>query len=384
MRPDLKRILTILNSVFFFGALAALSLVTLFSPKSRFSELENRYLAEAPELTSRSWFSGEYSENLGKYSQEHFALRSRWISLRTSLEQLAGHEEINGIYFADGRLFEAMKPVDYDRVDRSVGAINAFGEELGGKLSVMIVPTSAQIYADRLPDYSPEQVQRRMINYVYSALGDSVQTIDVYDALYYAREDYIYYRTDHHWTTYGAYVAYSSCIRKLGYSPVTLDRIDVEHASHSFLGSYYSKVITDDVEPDTVDFYTSGGAEIRSVKTTDAGGQTVERRSMYFRENLEKKDKYLSFLGENVPLVEIESDAGGGSILIIKDSYANCFAPFLTKHFSKVAVVDLRYMMRLSDYVDVSEYDRVLILYNASTFAEDSNIAKLAAESSAK
>ena len=379
MKADIKKILPILNIAGFFCVLAALSAATLFSQKQRFSELENRYLAEYPALTASSWFSGDYSDSLGVYSQEHFALRSRWISLRTSLERLVGHEQVNGIYFSDGRLFEVVPPVDYDRVDRSVEAINSFGDMLGGKLSVMIVPTSAQIYADRLPDYSPEQTQRRMINYVYSALGDSVQTIDVYDALYYAREDYIYYRTDHHWTTYGAYVAYSTCIRRLGYSPVTFDRINVEHASHSFLGSFYSKVITDDIEPDTIDFYTSGGAGVTSVKVTDPSGTTTEHRSVYFREHLEEKDKYLSFLGENVPLIEIESDAGGGSILVIKDSYANCFVPFLTKHFSNVTVVDLRYMMRLSDYVDASEFDRILILYNASTFAEDANIAKLSA-----
>ncbi len=378
MKTDLKKLLAIINSALFFGVLGLMALITLFTPKQDFSELENRYLAAAPELSSRSWFSGDYSSRLGEYVRERFVLRSRWISLRTSLERLAGHSEVNGVFFSDGRFFEAGDPIDYEQIDRSVEAINSFGIK-NGRLNVMIVPTSAQIYADRLPSYAPEQGQRRMINYVYSALDPSIQSVDVYDPLYYARDDYIYYRTDHHWTTRGAYIAYSAYVRSFGYSPVSLDRIDVEHASHSFLGSYYSKVISDEAEPDTVDIYTSGGAEVTSVRITGADGTVSEHDGLYFRENLEKKDKYLTFLGENVPLIEIESDAGGGSILVIKDSYANCFVPFLTKHFSKVAVVDLRYMMKLSDFVDPGEFDRVLLLYNASTFASDANIVKLKA-----
>ena len=314
---------------------------------------------------------------LAEYSREHFALRTRWISLRTRLERIAGHDEVNGVYISDGRYFEVAEDIDYDAVDRTVEALNSFSDKCGGKLSVMLVPTSAQIYADRLPSYSKDQEQRKMINYVYENLDEDIGKINVFDSLMRERDGYIYYRTDHHWTTYGAYVAYTVCMNRFGYDPVTLDKINVEHASHSFYGSYYSKVLSEEAEPDTVDFYTSGGAEVKSVKITRADGTTEERDSVIFREYLEKKDKYLCFLGENVPLIEITSDAGGGSILIIKDSYANCFVPFLTKHFSKVTVVDLRYMMDLSDYCDPAEADRILLLYNASTFAGDRNIVKL-------
>lgn len=377
MNKNRGRISDILNIAVFFAFLIILCLATIFAKKENFSELENRYLADTPAFSVKSWFSGDYSDGLSEYSREQFTLRTRWIAMRTKIERFLGKSAINGVYFANGRLCEIAEKPDYDRIDRSIAAINSFGEELGGRLSVMIVPTSAQIYADSLPSYSPEQEQRKLINYVNTALVEGIQPIDVYDSLMRAREDYIYYRTDHHWTAYGAYVAYCECVRRLGYSPVTLDNITVEHASRDFLGSYYSKVLTDEVEPDTIDFYTSGGAQVTGVRVTKANGEVVERDSVYFRENLEKKDKYQSFLGENVPLVEIESSAGGGSILIIKDSYANSFVPFLSKHFSKVTAVDLRYMMRLEDYVDPTEYDRILILYNASTFSEDTNLVKL-------
>lgn len=368
------------NIILFFLLTGVLCLATLLTPKSDYSEAENRALADAPRLTLSSWFSSDFSDGLSEYLREHFSLRNGWISLRTNLERLCGHDEVNGVYFSNDALYEVQPPVDYSLVDRSIEAINSFGKTLDGRLSVMIVPTAAQIYADRMPPYSPTQEQRRMINYVYSALDDGIGKTDVYDALFKAREDYIYYRTDHHWTASGAYIAYCEYVRRFGYTPVSLDKINIEHASHSFLGSLHSKVLTDEIEPDTVDFYTSGGAGVSSVRKTDPYGNVTEYDSVFMREYLESKDKYLCYLGENVPLVEITSDSGGGSLLVIKDSYANCLAPLLTKHFSKVTLVDLRYMMKLRDYADPEEYDSVLILYNASTFAQDGNIVKLAVE----
>lgn len=370
----------ICNVIFFFLLVGVLCAFTLFSPKKDFSEEENRSLADYPEISARSWFSGDYSGGVSDWFRERFFLRTSWISLKTKLARLSGHDEVDGVYFSDGALFEVQPPVDYEAVDKSVAAINSFGKSLEGRLGVMLVPTAAQIYADRMPSYSPTQEQRRMINYVYSALDEGIGRIDVYDALYKAREDYIYYRTDHHWTASGAYIAYCEYVRRLGYNPVGLDKMNIEHASHTFLGSLHSKVLTDEIEPDTVDFYTSDGAAVTKVRKTAPDGSVTEYNGVFMREYLAAKDKYLSFLGPNVPLVEIESDSGGGSLLIIKDSYANCMAPLLAKHFSEIALVDLRYMMNLEDYVDPAKYDSVLILYNAATFAEDANLRRLSVD----
>lgn len=377
MKPE--KLLGVLTSICFFGALVFFAAALIAMPKSDFSEEENRYLKDMPKISARAWFSGDFSHDLGEYLCEHFPLRSRWISLRTALERLLGHDMINGVYFSDGSFYEAPEEYDYENLTKSINAINEFGENSGGKMSVMLVPTAVQIYSDRLPEYAPDPGERRMINYVYERMSESVRTVDVYDALYQAREDYIYYRTDHHWTTRGAYIGYTALMAAYGYEPVPLDKINVEHASHSFYGTLYSKVLSDYAEPDAIDFYTfPGGSGITGVYVTSADGTVSEHDSVYFRENLDKKDKYLSFLGENVPKIEITSEASGGSILVIKDSYANCFLPFLTKHFSKVTAVDMRYIMDLQEQTDPAAYDRVLILYNAATFSTDRNVAKLA------
>ena len=375
-----KKFLNALTPVAFFLFIILFAAATLVLPKEDFSEQENRSLAKMPMLNAKSWFSGEFSDGLGKFLCEHFPLRNSWISLRTALERHVGHDEVNGIYFSDGCLYEAPQEYDYEIVDRSIAAINSLGERLGGRLSVMIVPTSVQLYSDRLPEYAPKPEQRDLINYIYSGLSDNVTAVDVYDLLYQSRDDYIFYRTDHHWTTRGAYIGYLTLMSAYGYEPVSLDKINIEHASHSFFGTYYSKVQSGEARADTIDFYTSSGPVVNGVMITHPDGTVTEHDDVYFRENLAIKDKYLSFLGENVPKVDVYSEYSGGSILIIKDSFANCFVPFLTKHFEKVTAVDLRYMMDLKDYVSLKDYDRVLILYNAETFASDCNIAKLSLE----
>lgn len=374
-----KKLFTLLTPIAFFAAVLMFAGWLIVAPKADFSEEENRYLASRPTLSAASWFSGDFSLRAEDYLKEHFPLRTRWITLRTALERLSGHDLVNGVYFSDGRYFAEQPDIDDDLLTRSAESINKFSQKCNN-LTVMIAPTSAQIYSDRLPDYAPEPEQRRLTEALFSRLDPGVMSIDLFDPLYRARDDYIYYRTDHHWTSRGAYVAYCELMNRYGYEPVALDKINVEHASHGFLGSYYSKVLSDYAAPDTVDFYFSGSGGV-TVRRVLADGSEEVGSEMFMRNYLQKKDKYLSFLGDNVPLVEISGDRDGGSILVIKDSYANCLLPFLTRHFSKVTAVDLRYMMKLSDYVDPADFDRVLILYNAETFAQDRNILKLSEDS---
>ena len=244
----------------------------------------------------------------------------------------------------------------------------------------MIVPTSAEIYADELPKNAPNVNQRDFISYVYENLNDSVTTIGVYQTMFSNRDDYIYYRTDHHWTTKGAYLAYAAAGKKMGYTPVPDELYDIEHAGIDFMGTFYSKTLYDGVEKDILDFYHfAGGSPVKEVAvTTNYGEDPAVYESMYFREYLGVKDKYASFLGTNTPLITIKSENDGGKLLVVKDSYAHCYVPFLTQHYSEITMIDLRYInVSYSQVVDPEEYDQVLILYNASSFMTDTDIRKL-------
>lgn len=374
----MKKVVQILNIAVFIGFLVLLAIVSLVIPEDDFSETENRYLAEFPDFTISDWLSGDYSEDLTDWLDDHFALRTNWIALHTDLELLQGRNEVNGVYITSDRLLELTEEIDYSVVDSSLEAISYLSSLTDTPVYVMLVPTAAEIYSDEVDYINKKVSQRELISYAYSYLSENstVETIDVYNALYSEREEYIYYRTDHHWTSKGAYLAYNLASDVMGYTASTLDKFDVKYASHSFYGSLDSKVLYRGIEADTVEFYLSNTRTVSKVVTDDDGD--VSYVSVFDESYLSSKDKYLCYLGENVASTQVVSGSTGGSLLVIKDSYANCLIPFLAENYSSITVLDLRYLTNPTTSIgDLSDYDSILILYNASNFAEDTNLPKL-------
>lgn len=371
----------LITCLVFFGILAALPITTALLPKKDRSETENKMLQKMPEISAKTVYNRSYMNDLETYVSDHFAGRIGWIKARTVLETSFGKRERNGVYILKNRLVEIIPEPDYDSIDKTAAAVNKFAEENDVPVFFMIVPTSAEIYADELPKNAPNPNQRDVINYAYRSFGKGVTTLDVYPIMESNKLDYIYYRTDHHWTTYGAYLAYSAAGKKMGYVPLTLDNFDIEHASDEFKGTFYSKALYDKVGSDTLDIYhpTEGEGVTEVIVTRSIDDEPERYTDMYFRDYLSQKDKYSAFLGTNTPIVTIRSDNDGGRLLIIKDSYAHCYAPFLTQHYSEITLVDLRYIqMSYKQLFDPEDYDQVLFLYNASSFMGDTDLRKLA------
>lgn len=377
-KPNIPNLIT---CIVFFAILITFPLITAFSEKKEFSEMENTYLQSMPKASAKTIYDRSYMNKLEKYLSDHFAGRIGWIKARTLLETSLGKYERNGVYILKNRLVEKIPEPDYTSVDKNIAAINKFAEENDVPIFFMLVPTSAEIYADEIPQNAPNVNQREFISYVCGSLNKPITAIDVYQAMLSNRSDYIYYRTDHHWTTFGAYLAYAAAGKKMGYTPERADMYDVEHAGLGFIGTFYSKTLFDGVEKDTLDFYhPTDGDGVSEVLVTKVYGEEPERRdSIYFREYLDAKDKYASFLGTNAPIVTIKSKNDGGKLLIFKDSYAHCYTPFLTKHYSEITLVDMRYIqMSYKELINPEDYDQVLFLYNASSFMSDTDIKKLA------
>lgn len=361
--------------------IAILPLITFCSKKEKVSEYENRELAEFPEISFSAIFKDKtFMSGFDKYMSDHFIGRINWIQSKKNIELAIGKNEINGIYVTDKRLIEHIEQPDYTEIDKSIKAINDFSESTGLPTYVMIAPTSAGIYEDEIPKNAPHQNQKEFIDYIYSNLNSDITAIDIYNTLSSVKNDeYIYYRTDHHWTTLGAYYAYNSAVQKLGFTPISYDKFNIEHVSDDFKGTFHSKTLYDGIEPDIIDIYSySDGAKVTECMVND-GMNEISSDTMYFREYLEGKDKYSVFLGTNQPLVTIKTNVQNDKkLLIIKDSYAHCFAPFMTQHYSEITLLDLRYVGAANtDIIDVSEYSQALILYNASTFTTDRNVKKL-------
>ncbi len=357
---------------------------SLQMPEKPFSENENRYLQEFPDLNADTLIDKSFMQDFESYFSDRFVLREDWISIKNNFDKFLGKKEIKGIFTEDGRMIEAWREYDKTSVEANLKAMNTFAEKFKGvNMYFMLTPTAQEIYSETLPANSGVGNQKAFIKMCYE-MTPELSGIDAYSSLYAARDKYLYYRTDHHWTSLGAYTAYTAAGNTMKYTPYSLDKFSVEHASNSFKGTLYSKTLDNSITPDIMDYYYLSSGEPELTMTVFDGMKETTYSSLYFRDYLDKKDKYSSFLGPNAPIIQIESNVtaenDNGSLLVIKDSYAHALVPFLTKNYSKITVIDLRYIQAGTLYdmgVNPANYDSVLFMYNVITFSEDINIKKL-------
>lgn len=371
----ITRNLLALLLLLFIGAIAVLNLV---APDRTFSESENRMLGQLPHFTLKKLVSGTFTSDFEKYVSDQFVFRDVWIGAKTDTDRMMGKKESNGIYIGkDGYLIQNFVPPTEGDVQEKVDAIHVFDQATPGlNKYVMLVPTAAALYIDKLPKYATVGDEEIYLEKVRRLLHSNIRFVDVFPALYAEREQPIYYKTDHHWTTRGAYVAYLELCKQMGLTPQKRQDFNIRQATGEFYGSLYSKSGFRHLQPDSIELYLPKDPEKYAVTYIDEG-QTTD--SLYAMEKLQVKDKYAVFLNGNHGLIQIKTaQPNGKKLLVVKDSYANSFIPFLLKHFSEIDVVDLRYYEGdLASFVDEHDIHDMLLLYNANTFFEDPSIKYL-------
>ncbi len=364
------------NIVIFTVLLILLPALTLFLPKKTFSENENRYLQEFPVPTLKTIEDKSFMSAFEKFFADHFVLREKWIQLKNQMEIITNKREINGVYLTEKRLIEHQE-LNEDIIKQNTEAINSFAEKYKKPTFLMIVPTAESIYTDQLPLMAPYFDQKKVIDSIYTASNKNLTCIDVFTPLLSAKNQYIYYNTDHHWTSLGAYLGYFSSAKPLGFAHNEIDKFNVEHASHDFKGTLYSKTLYEKCTPDTIDLYHLSTGEPQVTVTVNSGQKSSEHQSIFFRNYLDKKDKYNTFLGQNEPCVSVKTNvANQKKLLIIKDSYAHSMVQFYMYHYSEITLVDLRYVNKLSNYVSVDDYDQIMFVYNFASVNTDTSIGK--------
>lgn len=356
-------------------------------PENAFSENENRYLEKMPKFNFDTVTDKTFMTKFENYFSDRIVMREQWISLMNDFDRLLGKKEIKGIFTEDGRMMQSWRTSDYsvDSVNKNLAAMEKFAEKYPKmKMYFMLAPNAQEIYSDTLPANCGAADQKLFIKNCYDSLP-SITGIDVYSGLLAAKNEYIYYRTDHHWTSYGAYIGYKSAASAMKFAAYSEDKFSIEHASNEFRGTLYSKTLDNSITPDTIDIYTLANNEPQVKVSVYKSGAEPDSTysSLYFREFLDVKDKYSTFLGQNVPRIDIDSEIpqenDKGSLLIIKDSYAHSLIPFLTKNYSHITVLDLRYINSDLSNIGVSlkDYENVLFMYNVITFSQDTNVKKL-------
>lgn len=360
-----------------FGLTAA----SLLKPDTDFSENENRSLASRPEFSFSTLFSGKYTADYETYLTDQFVFRDQWIGLKTRAERTALRQEVNDVYFGeDGYLIEKHSgSFQTDRAETNVSYLSAFFQQIddiygSDHVTAMVVPNALDVLRDKLPAFASPVREVAYLQKIRNALPEGVW-FDAGEVLRRHSQEEIYYRTDHHWKTLGAFYVFQEWGRKMGLEGLQPENYQVTQVTDSFRGTIASKVGIP-VKEDTIEKY-----ELKEpVRYLLTYNQSDDIRSTVYQENaLNTKDQYAYFYGGNYGLIEAVTEANTGRrLLVIKDSYAHCFVPFTYASFDEVDMLDLRYFNQsLSQYMEEGNYTDVLFLYNASGFAEDASLAKL-------
>lgn len=377
--------------IVFIAFLVLISGGSLLMKDRKFSPNENRYLVEPPKLSVDNILSGKFQDGLEDYLRDQICFRDEWITIKTGIQKACGDTDIGGAYVGkDGYDFEKITPEDVDDklAARNMKAVKEYFEDASetidkARLSFLLVPTSGLIMQDKLPKNARLFDQASYIDQVQSAVSD-YNFIDARDVLSSHADQYIYYKTDHHWTSDGAYYAYEKWCEDTGHEAAPLDTLEKTVESDKFRGSLYSKILDAGSAYDEIWTYgPKDGAPFGSENCLVTMDEKDETDSVYDRSKLKEKDKYAFFFGGNYGEVHVQNQAAdeenkGRNVLVIKDSFANSFAPFLTQNYENIYMIDLRYYNGdLKAYLQEHDITDVLVLYNISNFISDRNIYKL-------
>lgn len=359
----------VLGILVFFGLHAALA------PIKYYSENENRYLRAFPEVKVDEVFSGNYQKRFEEAFSDQLEGRDFFMKTSTAIKLFLGLKETNEVYFGkNGYLFARIRKREINQKQylKNLRYAEYIGQKYPQKTSLILVPSPAVILSSFLPSDAPYYDASGMYQEASTILKHT-KDIDVYTQIeQYAKQDQVYFKTDHHWTLLGAYAAYVSYCDQTKQQKHTYSYFSPKKISDSFYGSMYSKALTPVAKPD--DLYAAV-----NVPQAEVICDGESKKGIYDVEKLVKKDKYAYFFGGNFGETKITShNAGTKKMLVIKDSFANSFVPFFMEDYGEITMLDLRYYQgSVLEKIAEGNYDQILILYEMSNFANDTYFQKI-------
>ncbi|HIV86933.1 MAG TPA: hypothetical protein H9896_02350 [Candidatus Pygmaiobacter gallistercoris] len=407
MREKCKALLRYPLVLVFFVFLVVYSIADSTVNDRKESELENRTLAQKPTLTLSNLLASEENKKFSylyeQYINDQFLGRDGWISLKSRAESLLLKVENNGVVYGDeGTMYQKFFTLQSAatgglQVEANIDAVSTFAARHPGLATVMVVPSADMILTDLLPAGAPFVDESPWMEQIAASLGGNAAFLDLTDTLRAHSDEYLFYRTDHHWTTLGAYYAYLDYAASAGKEPISLDFLTAT-TDDAFFGTLYSKSKKYNAVADQLSYYPQLDGEMTILQLVDpetrkqveeayASGSMSEEEyakladrtvDLYDTDKLTVRDKYAMFLYGNNGFARIRG-SGEGKLMVIKDSYANCFIPFLLENYAEIDVVDLRYLRdaTIDELIDRQGYDDLLILYNFQSFSSDTNLVLL-------
>ena len=366
-----------LVGIIFILTLFLFLIINVIVPDREKSVQENRMLVTKPKFRLSSLISGDYDEKFEAYMDDQFVGRDMWRKLKVAVDRIGGSRLENGVYIGtNGQLLEQIEVADENHLAANIKAIKSFSESQSKiPVRMMLVPDAANVLNHSLPSLAKPEDQTQMFSMVRKDLGDSVEWIDVSTELNKHKTEKIYYKTDHHWTTLGAFYAFQAAAPSLGIDGDLSGKYVSYTVSDSFNGMLASKSGVNLGEKEQIDIYVPTEEDTDLiVDYVDEGKRST---SLYDSSKLKEKDQYTVFLGGNSSLLDIRTvSTSTKRLLLVKDSFANSFIPFLTPYYREIVVVDPRYYSgTINDLMDSYRISEVLFLYSGNTFFKDNNIS---------
>lgn len=366
--------LLILSALLLFG----ITLVNLFWPKRTQIELENRKAAQFPAFSVQGLLDGSWQSSFSTWMQDQFLLRDQWINTQRATDEAVFQkvEEGNILIGQDGWMFTKLFTMDdatQKQLNKNVQAVADFAANYPGRVTFLLAPSASVIYEDMLPAGAPMIDENAMLDEIFAKIGESASVLDLRQTFTENKEEYLYFKTDHHWTPYGAYLAYQQFCNLKGLTPFDLNAHEAVTVE-DFQGTHYSATRLWNVQNDSITYYPLDNPMTIYRITGEAQYEPETTENLINTEKFDTRDKYAAFLDGNNGYSVIEGN-GTGSILVVKDSYANSFIPYLTENYAKIGVVDFRnFKYGLDSTIQQEGYDQILILYNFQTFISDTNL----------
>ena len=366
-------------SVIFVAFIGIFAVLFWVLPKSDFSPKEKRYLQGFPEISVQSLTDGTFETDFENYINDHMVLRDVFMGVNSYSNIAVLNNGSDGVYkCSDGYLIN--EPATDSRLDLNLSVTADFKEKTGIDTTVMIVPSTGYIMDDKLPlvhkNYNDDRYYNRIESFCQKNGLGFVDLRDTFNS--HKNSTQIYYKTDHHWTTVGAYLAYQSLCEKWGIEVKETNGYIIEKTP-DFYGTTYNTSGFWLNESDTIEVWKN--RDNHSTCEITANGKTTAYKSMFFPKQLEGADKYTVFLNGNNPVTTVKNpdNKGKEKLLVIKDSFSHCLAPFLSEKFSQITLVDMRYYKKSvsEEIVKKDKFDKVLICMSMDNFLEDKDFAFL-------
>lgn len=365
----------------FIGGVLLLAVASIIKPDVRFSEEENRILTEMPKLNKESLADKSYMTDLESYTSDQFIMRDFWIKMKVQGDLLLGKRELNGVYLGKEKyLMQAPSNPDEENVKANLEAMNQFAQKHENiNVNAMIVPNAVYVMEDYLPSGAPVRDQSKDMKNIQKQLSEQIGFIDVTKTLQQHAEEGMYYKTDHHWTSKAALYSFKAAAEQMGIENPVSDYTKYT-VSNSFSGTLASRSGYHKAE-DTIEVYAPEGVEVQYLVSDSDNAE--KRPTVYDKDKLKEKDKYQLFFGGNHAMVDIlTTNDTTRRLVVFKDSYANCFVPYLIPYYNEIIMIDPRYYYdNVETLISNKWITDVLFMYNVDTFMTDNSIAGvLAAE----